>query len=147
MRIGTYGYRDFVHNGMLCSCVTCKYFECSTEEEPCRSCFQRISTDPFPTRLGEAYEADSASKRTPPRVHELKLLPQYFVNQKSFELRKDDRDFEEGDLLLLREYDEYTERYTGRFAVKKITYVLRGCPQYGLVSGYCILAVAPFSVM
>lgn len=147
MRIGKYGFRDFVHDGFLCSCVTCRHFENGTDEDPCKSCFRRISENPLPSRLGEAYETDSANKREIPRIHELKLLPQYFTDQKSFELRKDDRGFEVGDLLLLREYDDETDRYTGRFSVKKITYVLRDCPQYGLVSGYCILAVAPFPVM
>jgi len=42
-------------------------------------------------------------------THELKILPQYFRElyrgNKTFELRKDDRDYQVGDYLVLREYD------------------------------------------
>ena len=43
------------------------------------------------------------------KVHELKTWPSYFhdvvTGQKTFEYRKNDRDFQQGDLLLLREFD------------------------------------------
>lgn len=48
--------------------------------------------------------------------HELKILPEYFVvvanGTKTFEVRKDDRLFEVGDILCLREFDG--QKYTGR---------------------------------
>lgn len=41
--------------------------------------------------------------------HELKVHPKYFnrlvSGQKSFEIRKNDRDFQIGDILVLKEYD------------------------------------------
>ena len=41
--------------------------------------------------------------------HELKCHPEYFYRicsgQKSFEIRKNDRDFQVGDTLILKEYD------------------------------------------
>ncbi|WP_331384989.1 DUF3850 domain-containing protein [Bacillus badius] len=41
--------------------------------------------------------------------HELKIYPQYFKavvsGKKSFEIRKNDRDFKVGDTLLLHEFD------------------------------------------
>jgi|GEM_PF-720250 len=75
--------------------------------------------------------------------HELKILPQYFKavqdGSKTFEFRKDDRDFEVGDTLILKEWDydliyktEYGEEswgnphYTGRSIKKEISYILRG---------------------
>lgn len=78
-------------------------------------------------------------------VHELKILPQYFEmvanGSKRFELRKDDRDYKVGDLLVLKEYDG--KDYTGRkLSAYLITYILRNCSEYGLQDGYCILGFA-----
>ena len=76
-----------------------------------------------------------------PIVHELKILPKYYdyviSNVKNFELRKDDRDFQVGDFILLKEYDNGT--YTGRETGFRIEYILRNCSEYGLMDGYCIL--------
>ena len=69
-----------------------------------------------------------------------KILPEYFEavqeNRKKFELRKDDDNIQVGDEIMLEEWDgEYTCRYTRR----KVTYVLRNVPEYGLNDGYCII--------
>lgn len=76
-------------------------------------------------------------------MHELKISPEYFNQQdigtKTFELRFDDRGFEVGDLLLLREYDRLT--YTGRQVVRKVVGLLRG-PVLGLAAGWVILSTA-----
>lgn len=75
-------------------------------------------------------------------VHELKVQPIYFEQQirglKSFELRKDDRDYDAGDYLFLREY--YNEKYTGREVMLKVTSVLRNAKEFGLKRGYVILS-------
>lgn len=72
--------------------------------------------------------------------HEIKILPQYYeaVSKgiKQFELRKDDRDYQVGDLVRLREWDG--KEYTGNKMIIGIKYVLRDCPEYGLMDGYCI---------
>lgn len=72
--------------------------------------------------------------------HEIKILPQYFADVskgiKQFELRKDDRDYQVGDLVRLREWDG--KEYTGNKMIVGIKYVLRDCPEYGLMDGYCI---------
>ena len=74
-------------------------------------------------------------------MHEVKILPQYYrdvlCGVKNFELRKDDRDYQVGDLIRLREWEDDT--YTGRDLVLRIRYVLRDCQKYGLMEGYCIL--------
>ncbi|MBO4889871.1 MAG: DUF3850 domain-containing protein [Lachnospiraceae bacterium] len=76
------------------------------------------------------------------KIHELKILPEYFRavtnREKQFELRKDDRNFKVGDLIVLKEWDgnEYTGRQAGLYI---ITYILRDCEEYGLKDGYCIL--------
>jgi hypothetical protein len=75
--------------------------------------------------------------------YELKTLPQYFQDvwdgKKDFELRKNDRDFQVGKTVLLREWDGTS--YTGGFLVRRICYVLKDCPQFGLMEGYCILGL------
>ena len=82
------------------------------------------------------------SKDRKPIVHELKILPEYFKevqsHNKQFELRRDDRDYCVGDWILLKEFDNgsYTGRESGCF---KISYILRNCPEYGLLDGYCII--------
>ena len=80
-------------------------------------------------------------------VHELKTWVEYFElvenGTKSFELRKNDRNFLPGHDLLLREYDKNTEEYTGRTLKRKITYVLKGPGSefFGLKKGYCIMSL------
>ena len=76
------------------------------------------------------------------KVHKLKILPEYYSKVisgiKSFELRKDDRNYKEGDYIQFFEYEngEYTGKSSNLFCVQ---YILRNCPQYGLMDGYVIL--------
>ena len=76
---------------------------------------------------------------------EKKVLPELYQafrkRFKTFELCKDDSDYEVGDILKLREWDG--EKYTGHKITREITYILRNCPEDGLEEGYCILAVQP----
>lgn len=71
--------------------------------------------------------------------HDLKLLSLFYddvmMGRKNFELRKNDRDYQVGDVFILREYDN---GYTGRYFIQVIGYILKDCPQYGLIEGYCI---------
>jgi len=76
------------------------------------------------------------------KTHELKTWPEYFREVRSgakpFEARKDDRGFEVGDTVVLREYEPDGEgRYTGDFEARVITYILRGTSH--LAPGHCIL--------
>lgn len=74
------------------------------------------------------------------KVVRKKILPEYFKavaeRRKNFELRKDEDDIQVGDDLILEEWDG---EYTGHFARRKVTYVLRNVPEYGLKDGYCII--------
>lgn len=58
-----------------------------------------------------------------------KIWPEYFEavknGKKRFELRLNDFDVEEGDTLVLEEWDPKTENYTGRIIEKKVSYVGR----------------------
>lgn len=73
--------------------------------------------------------------------HELKLTQPYFNavhnGKKSFELRKNDRDFKTSDTLLLREW--VNGEYTGKVIVRTITYILKD--YIGIEDGYCILGL------
>lgn len=86
-------------------------------------------------------------------VHELKTDPAVFQavldGSKTYELRKDDRAYQVGDVLRLRE-TRYTGQemragapleYTGRECRVRVTHRLRG-PIYGLADGWAILSVA-----
>lgn len=81
-------------------------------------------------------------------IHELKTIQPYFDeiinNEKGFELRKMDRDYEVGDILILQEYDPYTKTYSGREANRVIGYILQDAVIFGLKKGYCILGFLSF---
>lgn len=73
--------------------------------------------------------------------HELKILPPFYddVNNgvKTFELRKNDRNFKVLQEIELREWDGVN--YTGRFCLVDITYILKEF--VGLEKNYCILGI------
>ena len=59
-------------------------------------------------------------------IHELKILPNFFADvisgKKTFEIRKNDRPFHEGDMLALNEFDG--QYYTGNSCLVYIDYIL-----------------------
>ena len=73
-------------------------------------------------------------------THTIKVLPMYYEpivsNIKHFELRKDDRDYQVGDFVILREWINGV--YTGREMGIRIKYVIRDRVEYGLMKGHCI---------
>ena len=78
-------------------------------------------------------------------THELKILPEFFQavkrGDKRFELRKKDRNYQVGDMLILQEWTG--GEYTGDSIARFITYVYNGKGKFGLAEGYCILGIAP----
>lgn len=78
------------------------------------------------------------------KSHELKTIDTYFyrvfTGQKTFEVRKNDRDFQIGDLLILNEIDGSTMEPTGRTVFRKIDYILHG-GQFGIQEGYCVMSL------
>lgn len=76
-------------------------------------------------------------------VHELKIAPEYFQKilskEKNFEFRYNDRNYQIGDILKLKEY--HNDKYTGRETSVKITYILQDFE--GLKNNYAILAIKP----
>ena len=61
--------------------------------------------------------------------HKLKISSYYFndvANEiKTFEIRYNDRDYRVGDFLQLNEFDNITQRYTGRYVIARILYILQ----------------------
>ena len=86
------------------------------------------------------------------KTHELKTDPgcfcMSFCGSKNFEIRKNDRDFKVGDLLMLKETsfsgDEMKEgkplEYTGRVLSRRINYILPG-GKYGLSPEFVVMDV------
>lgn len=58
---------------------------------------------------------------------------------KTFDLRKDDRDFQAGDLVVQQEYEPETKTYTGREMTVGAGRVFRNMSVPGLEDGYCII--------
>lgn len=78
------------------------------------------------------------------KEHELKCTEPFFEDlesgRKTFELRYNDRGFQSGDTILLREVSG--SFYTGRQTQRQITYVLNG---WGLKEGYVALGLGTVS--
>jgi len=60
---------------------------------------------------------------------EKKIWPEYFQeildNKKKFDLRLGDFNVNEGDILVLREWNPKAKQYTGRSLAKEVRYVLK----------------------
>lgn len=73
--------------------------------------------------------------------HELKIIPRYFYDviegKKTFEVRKNDRNFNVGDTLILREYSN--GEYLSGYAKVRVIYILNDT-QY-CKEGYVILGI------
>jgi hypothetical protein len=78
------------------------------------------------------------------REHRLKVWPGPYealkAGTKVHEFRRNDREYELGDTLILREWCPDRQDFTGRKALKfKVTYVGRG---FGVPDGYVVMSIA-----
>jgi len=77
-------------------------------------------------------------------THALKTWPEYFdaivMGDKNFEVRRADRDFAVGEILLLQCYDPKIQKYTGQEIRMKITYILKG-GSFGIEEGYVVMGI------
>lgn len=82
----------------------------------------------------------------PKRVkkHKLKIHPEYYyavdAGNKLFEIRKDDRGFEVGDILILQEYDPDQDKYTGNELEVTVTYITN----FAQKEGYVVMGIKVF---
>jgi ParB family chromosome partitioning protein len=78
------------------------------------------------------------------REHDLKCWPEPFTallaGNKTFEYRKNDRGFQVGDILHLKEWEPERMEYTGREAHYVVTYILSGF-RFEVPEGFCIMSV------
>ena len=78
------------------------------------------------------------------QIHELKTYSDFFRaverGEKTFEVRKNDRNYAVGDVLRLRDYDPNTETYSGDELRVHISYILHG-GQFGIEDGYCVMGL------
>lgn len=77
--------------------------------------------------------------------HELKTWPKQFHaildGHKKYEIRVNDRNYTEGDELMLQEWDPKIQQYTGRFLLANVTYMTRG-GEWGLSENMCVMSLA-----
>lgn len=75
------------------------------------------------------------------KVHELKIWRKYFneiiYGWKNFEVRKNDRNFQVGDILHLKETYDDTDKYTGFELLVEVKYIHKGL---GIQDGYVCMA-------
>lgn len=76
------------------------------------------------------------------KTHELKILPLYFdgiiKGKKTFEVRRNDRGYKVGDILVLREYNT-RNNYTGSKVTAEVTYILDKFE--GIKEGYVVMGI------
>lgn len=145
-------------------CYSCKrYSDCNVKTGTCQSCDQYINKAEAEKTEEERYseEQDAIDRETAKKlrekadeekmqqlpsqqekkVHDVKLGATFFedvkTGRKTFELRKNDRGYKEGDIIVLHEYKDGAT--TGRTITKKIVYMLEDFT--GLEDGYCILGL------
>lgn len=145
-------------------CYSCKrYSDCNVKTGTCQSCDQYINKAEAEKTEEERYseEQDAIDRETAKKlrekadeekmqqlpsqqekkVHDVKLGTTFFDDVKSgrktFELRKNDRGYKEGDTIVMHEYKDGTT--TGRTITKRIVYMLEDFT--GLEDGYCILGL------
>lgn len=89
------------------------------------------------------------------KLHELKIKHEYLIEvdrgRKTFELRKNDRDYQVGDLIRFIDIESNSDgcdyaSYIDEYTLYKITYILKDVPQYGLDKDYCILEIKKLEI-
>lgn len=75
------------------------------------------------------------------KAHELKIGSKYFEavkdGRKKFEIRNNNRNYQEGDVLILREYDPFTQLFSGEAIKVEVTYMT----DYAQQDDYVVLGI------
>lgn len=75
-------------------------------------------------------------------VHELKCWPPHFAairsGDKSFEIRRNDREFAVGDTVVLKEFSPLDTTFTGQTETRLITFLLSE-EEFGVVHGFVVI--------
>ena len=80
------------------------------------------------------------------QIHELKIWPQFFQTvsdgRQKAEIRRDDRGFEIGDLLILKEWMPDLKKHTNRECRVRVTDIVHADPALeGIEDGFCLLSI------
>lgn len=83
----------------------------------------------------------------PNRLHDLKTVQPYFddlaLGRKTFDVRFNDRQYQAGDDVILREWDASIDSYTGRRLAATIVYVQTADPTLpGIEHPFVVLGLA-----
>lgn len=77
--------------------------------------------------------------------HDLKILSKYYLavskGLKTFEVRKNDRDFKQGDTVTLKEFDKATQEYSGNQLDFRIGMVLHLSDFFGNDNEYVVFGL------
>lgn len=157
-------YEDAHPESITSLCYSCtRYESCNVKTGTCRSCDRYLNRAEAQKTAEQRYneeqekidretarklkEQEEAERiKTLPsekekKVHSVKIGKEFFEdvknNVKTFELRKNDRNYKVGEILELHEYEAGEE--TGRTCRKLITYMLKEFT--GLQDNYCILGL------
>lgn len=80
-------------------------------------------------------------------THKLKIWPEYFeeirAGRKTFEIRRNDRDYRIGDVLELHEWSPETGQFTLSAMAAKVTYLIEG-PAFGIGEGWVVMSIARY---
>ena len=88
-------------------------------------------------------------------IHAIKITPRYFEDilsgKKSFEIRLNDREYQQGDYLALNEWEQTSAvggHYTGRSILAFVDYILYGAEGVpGLDEDYCLMGIKPREIV
>ena len=160
-------YEDPHPESITSLCYSCKrYSECNVKTGTCKKCDQYINKAEAEKTEEQRYseeqdridretrkklremEDEEKMKHLPSdmqkrgkKLHQVKIASQFFmdvcIGRKTFELRKNDRDYKVGDLLEMFEYKD--GKRTERAVRAWISYILENYK--GLEDGYCILGI------
>lgn len=160
-------YEDAHPESITSLCYSCKrYSECNVKTGTCRKCDQYVNKAEAEKSAERIYseEQDRIDRETAKKIrewtderkmdvlpsergdgssqiHQLKIGASFFkdvcTGKKSFEIRKNDRNYQVGDMLELIEYSDGNS--TGRTVKVCITYILEDYT--GIKEGYCIMAI------
>ncbi len=153
--------------GITSLCYSCqRYSGCNVKTGTCKKCDQYINKAEAEKTDEQRYseEQDRIDRETKEKlqemadnermnsipsesdmggqkVHQIRIGTSFFNDvrsgEKTFELRKNDREYAQGDILEMMEFTN--GRYTGRSVKVRVSYILEDFT--GLVEGYCIMAI------
>ena len=157
-------WKDAHPESIISQCYSCYYYStCNVKTGTCRNCDKYKNKSEAEKTDEQRYDEEQATidretakklrertdeekmqqlpSKQEKKIHDVKLGTTFFddvrMGRKTFELRKNDRGYEEGDTIVMHEYKDGVT--TGRTITKKIVYMLEDFT--GLEDGYCILGL------